>query len=71
MCFKTSHILLPAIKIYGLSANLYEPLIALFTEVQFDLLTLVYTLSIEGLLIFAKTVQIEVPTWAEILQDLF
>ena len=71
MCFMTSHILLPAIKIYGLSANLYEPLIALFTEVQFDLLTLVYTLSIEGLLIFAKTVQIEVPTWAEILQDLF
>ncbi len=71
MCFKTSHILLPAIKIYGLSANLYEPLIALFTEVQFDLLTLVYTLSIEGLLIFAKTAQIEVPTWAEILQDLF
>ena len=71
MCFKTSHILLPAIKIYGLSANLYEPLIALFADVQFDFLTLAYTLSIEGLLIFVKSAQIEVPAWAEILQDLF
>ncbi|MGA9240302.1 hypothetical protein [Robiginitalea sp.] len=71
MCFKTSHILLPAIKIYGLSANLYEPLIALFTDVHVDFLTLAYTLSIEGLLIFVKSAQIEVPTWAEILQDLF
>jgi len=71
MCFKTSHILLPAIKIYGFSANLYEPLIALFADVQFDFLTLAYTLSIEGLLIFVKSAQIEVPAWAEILQDLF
>ncbi|MGB5315079.1 MAG: hypothetical protein WBN56_03700 [Robiginitalea sp.] len=71
MCFKTSHILLPAIKIYGLSANLYEPLIALFADTQVDLLTLVYTLSIEGLFVFVKSAQIEVPTWAEILQDIF
>lgn len=71
MCFKTSHILLPAIKIYGLSANLYEPLIAMFSDVQVDMLTLVYTLSIEGLVMFVKSAQIEVPTWAEILQDLF
>ena len=71
MCFKTSHILLPAIKIYGLSANLYEPLISLFADTQVDLLTLAYTITIEGLFIFAKSAHIEVPTWAEILQDLF
>lgn len=71
MCFKTSHILLPAIKIYGLSTNLYEPLIALFADAQVDLLTLLYTLSIEGLFIFAKSADIEVPSWAEIVQDLF
>ncbi|MGB5404790.1 MAG: hypothetical protein WBN13_12520 [Robiginitalea sp.] len=71
MCFKTSHILLPAIKIYGLSANLYEPLIALIGDAQVDILTLAYTLSIESLFIYVKSAHIEVPTWAELLQDLF
>lgn len=71
MCFKTSHILLPAIKIYGLSANLYEPLFALIADAQIDLLTLAYTVTIEGLFIFAKSAHVEVPTWAEILQDIF
>ena len=71
MCFKASHILLPTIKIYGLSTNLYEPLVALLADAQVDLLTLTYTLAIEGFFIFMKSAHIEVPTWAEILQDLF
>ncbi len=71
MCFKTSHIVLPALKVYGLGMNVYEPLLGLFSEMQFDQLELTYTLAFEGFFIFMKQAQIEIPTWAEALQDLF
>ncbi len=71
MCFKTSHILLPAIKIYGLSANLYEPLIALIGDAQVDILPWRTPCLFESLFIYVKSAHIEVPTWAELLQDLF
>ncbi|MFZ9003517.1 MAG: hypothetical protein EP302_08455 [Bacteroidetes bacterium] len=71
MFFKTSHIILPAIKIYSLSANVYEPLIGLLSDMQFDHLELIYTLAFEGFFIFMKQAQIELPSWAEALQDLF
>ena len=71
MFFKTSHIVLPVIKIYGLSANVYEPLLGLLTDMQFDHLELTYTLALEGFFIFIKQAQIELPSWAEALQDLF
>ncbi len=71
MLFKTSHIVLPAIKIYSLSANVYEPLLGMLSDMQFDHLELTYTLAIEGIFVFMKQAQIEVPAWAEALQDLF
>ena len=71
MFFKTSHIIMPVIKIYGLSANVYEPLLGLLSDMQFDHMELTYTIAIEGFFIFMKQAQIEVPTWAETLQDLF
>jgi hypothetical protein len=71
MFFKTSHIVMPALKIYGLSANVYEPLLGMLSDMQFDHLELTYTLVIEGMFIFMKQAQIEVPAWAEALQDLF
>ena len=71
MFFKTSHILMPALKIYGLSANVYEPLLGMLSDMQFDHLELTYTLVIEGMFLFMKQAQIEVPAWAEALQDLF
>ena len=41
------------------------------SDMQFDHLELTYTLAFEGFFIFMKQAQIEVPTWAEALQDLF
>ncbi len=71
MFSRTSHILFPAIKLYGLSVNLQEVLLGVFAEMQVDHVALVYTLAIEGLFVFFKTSHIEVPAWAEALQDLF
>lgn len=51
--------------------NVYEPLLGILSDMQFDHLELTYTLAIEGFFLFMKQAQIEVPTWAEALQDLF
>lgn len=71
MCFKTSHIILPALKVYGLGMNVYEPLLGLLSDMQLDHLELTYTLAFEGFFIFMKQAHIEVPAWAEAIQDLF
>lgn len=71
MFSRISHIAFPAIKLYGLSANLYEVLLGVFAESQVDHVALVYTLAIEGLFVFFKTAHIEFPAWVEALQDLF
>ena len=71
MFFKISHIAMPALKVYGLCANVYEPLLGMLSDMQLDHLELTYTIAIEGIFIFMKQAQIEVPTWAEALQDLF
>lgn len=71
MFSKVSHILFPAIKIYGLSANLHEALFNVFTTMEIDAAALTCTAAVEGLFIFMKTAHFEVPEWLEAMEKLF
>jgi len=71
MFSKVSHILFPAIKIYGLSVSFQEALFSLITTMQVDVVALTYTVAVEGLFIFLKSSQFEVPEWLEAMEDLF
>ena len=71
MFSKVGHILFPAIKIYGLSVNFQEALFSLITTMQVDVVALTYTVAVEGLFIFLKSSQFEVPEWLEAMEDLF
>ena len=66
-----SPIVFRTVKIYGLSSIAYETLISVLSEMGIDLVTLSYTLAVEGLFLLLKSSQIEVPLWVEALQDLF
>ncbi|MDM9630275.1 hypothetical protein [Robiginitalea aurantiaca] len=68
---KVSHILFPAIKIYGLSANLHEALFSLITTMEINAVALTYTIAVEGLFIFLKTSNFDVPEWMEAMEELF
>jgi hypothetical protein len=59
------------IKIYGISCILFDMYINLFSTMELDMTTMVYTFGIEGLFIFLKSSQIEIPMWAQVVQDLF
>lgn len=65
-----SPILLKAIKVYGVSSILYETLLGMLQTIDVDLVALTYALAVEGLFIFMKSAQIEVPAWVEAIQDL-
>lgn len=71
MFSKVSHILFPAIKIYGLSVNFQEALFSFITTMQVDVVALTYVVAVEGLFIFLKSSQFEVPEWLEAMEDLF
>lgn len=71
MFSKVSHILFPAIKIYGLSANLHEALFNVFTTMEIDAVALTYTAAVEGLFIFLKSADFDVPQWLEAMEEIF
>lgn len=71
MLNKVSHILFPAIKIYGLSVSLNETLINLITTMEINAVALTYTVAVEGLFIFLKTSDFDVPEWLEAMEEIF
>ena len=71
MFSKVGHILFPVIKIYGLSVNFQEALLSFITTMQVDTVALTYTVAVEGLFIFLKSSQFEVPGWLEAMEDIF
>jgi hypothetical protein len=71
MLNKVSHILFPAIKIYGLSSNLHEALFNLITTMEINTVALTYTVAVEGLFIFLKTSDFDVPEWLEAMEEIF
>lgn len=71
MFSKVSHILFPAIKIYGLSISFHEALINLITNMEINAVALTYTVAVEGLFIFLKTSDFEVPEWLEAMEEIF
>jgi hypothetical protein len=70
MSANLSFILFKAIKVYSLGFIFYDLLLSTFMAMEIDMVTLVYTLSIEGIFVLLKAVQIEIPLWIEAIQDL-
>ncbi|WP_445382067.1 hypothetical protein [Robiginitalea sp. IMCC43444] len=70
MSANLSLILFKAIKVYSLGFIFYDLLLSTFMTMEIDMVTLVYTLSIEGFFVLLKAVQIEIPLWIEAIQDL-
>ena len=71
MFSQVSPILFKAIKIFGVSSILLDSLHGALQSLEVDAITLTYTLAFESLFLLLKSAQIEVPAWAEALQDLF
>ncbi|WP_445384917.1 hypothetical protein ACT6NV_13240 [Robiginitalea sp. IMCC44478] len=70
MSANLSLILFKVIKVYSLGFIFYDLLLSTFMAMEIDMVTLVYTLSIEGFFVLLKAVQIEIPLWIEAIQDL-
>ena len=70
MSANLSLILFKVIKVYSLGFIFYDLLLSTFMSMEIDMVTLVYTLSIEGFFVLLKAIQIEIPLWIEAIQDL-
>ncbi len=70
MFSQVSPFLFKAIKIYGVSSILLDTLYGVLQSLEIDAATLTYTLAFESLFLLLKSAQIEVPAWAEALQDI-
>ena len=70
MLGKLTIIVFKAIKAYGISSILYDPLVSLITAFQIDLITLFSALTIELMFFLLKYSKVEFPQWIEAFEDL-
>ena len=58
-----------AIKMFGISAAVYDIYFSLFSAMEINFTLLIYTLVIESFFVYMKNTHIEIPLWLEAIED--
>ncbi|WP_297795538.1 hypothetical protein [uncultured Eudoraea sp.] len=58
-----------AIKLFGISAAVYDIYFSLFSSMGINFTLLIYTLMIESFFVYMKTTPFKIPLWLEAIED--